>query len=50
MGNSIVQWRIPLKLHLMPHKLVLWYERGLLGNSKPTNQLFANVWEPGNGL
>jgi hypothetical protein len=27
-----------------------WHECGLLGNAKPTDQLVANVWKPGNCL
>ncbi len=34
----------------MPHELMHWHERGLLGDAKPTNQLDANVWRPSNCL
>ncbi len=34
----------------MPHELVHWHESGLLGRTKPANQLVANVGEPGDGL
>jgi hypothetical protein len=34
----------------MPSELVYWHECGLLGCTKPANQLVANVGKPGNGL
>ena len=34
----------------MPHELVHWHESGLLGRTKPANQLIAKVGEPGKGL
>jgi hypothetical protein len=42
--------KIAEELHSTPHKLMNWHECGLLGNTKPTNQLVANVWEPANCL
>jgi hypothetical protein len=38
------------KLHSTPHELVHWHERGLLGCTKPANQLVANVGKPGDSL
>jgi hypothetical protein len=38
------------KLHLMPHELVHWHECGLLGRTKPANQLVAYTGKPGDGL
>ncbi len=38
------------ELHSTPCELMHWHEFGLLGNAKPTNQLVANVQEPGNCL
>jgi hypothetical protein len=32
------------------HELMHRHESGLLGRTKPVNQLVANVGEPGNGL
>jgi hypothetical protein len=34
----------------MPHELMHWHEGGLLGRSKPENQLVPNIGEPGNCL
>ncbi len=34
----------------MPHELMYWHESRLLGRTKPTNQLVANIGEPGDGL
>ncbi len=34
----------------MLHELVQWHESGLLGSTKPADQLVANIGEPGNGL
>jgi hypothetical protein len=49
-STEVVTLKIAEKLHLMPHVLVHWHESGLLGRTKPANQLVANVGEPGNGL
>ncbi len=35
---------------LMPCELMHWYECGLLGHTKPANQLVAYIWETGNSL
>jgi hypothetical protein len=42
--------KIAEKLHSMPHELMHWHESGLLGCTKPVDQLVTNVGEPGNGL
>jgi hypothetical protein len=47
---EVVTLEVAEKLHLMLHELVHWHESGLLGWTKPANQLVANVGEPGNGL
>ncbi len=47
---EVVTLEVAEKLHLMPHELMHWHESGLLGHTKPANQLVANVGEPGNGL
>jgi hypothetical protein len=38
------------ELHSTPHEFMHWQKPGLLGSAKPTNQLFAHVWEPSNCL
>jgi hypothetical protein len=38
------------KLYSMLHELVNWHESGLLGHTKPANQLVAYVWESSNSL
>ncbi len=48
--NGGSHFEVAEKLHLMPHELVHWHERRLLGRTKPANQLVADVGEPGNGL
>jgi hypothetical protein len=48
--TKVVTLEVAEKLHLTPHELVHWHERGLLGCTKPANQLVANVGEPSNGL
>jgi hypothetical protein len=47
---EVVTLEVAEKLHLMPHELVHRHESGLLGRTKPANQLIANVGEPGNCL
>jgi hypothetical protein len=47
---EVVTLEVAEKLHLTPHELVHRHQSGLLGRTKPTNQLVANVGEPGNGL
>jgi hypothetical protein len=47
---EVVTLEVAEKLHLKPHELMHWHERGLLGRTKPANQLVANVGEPNDGL
>jgi hypothetical protein len=47
---KVLTRKVAEKLHSMPCELVHWHERGLLGRTKPANQLIANVGEPSNGL
>jgi hypothetical protein len=47
---EVVTLKVAEKLHSMPHELVHWHESGLLGRTKPANQLIAKVGEPGKGL
>ncbi len=49
-STKVVTLVVAEKLHLMPHELVHQHESGLLGHTKPANQLVANVGEPGNSL
>ncbi len=48
--TEVVTLEIAEKLHSTPHELMHCHESGLLGHTKPANQLVANVGEPGNGL
>jgi hypothetical protein len=47
---EVATLKIAEELYLMPHELVHWHESGLLGGTKPVNQLVTNPREPGNGL
>jgi hypothetical protein len=49
-STKVVTLEVAEKLHLTPHELVHRHESGLLGCTKPSNQLVANVGEPGAGL
>jgi hypothetical protein len=49
-STEVVTLEVAEKLHLTLHELVHWHESGLLGRTKPANQLVANVGEPGSGL
>jgi hypothetical protein len=49
-STEVVTLKVAEKLHLMPNELMHWHESGLLGHTKPANQLVANVGKPGNGL
>ncbi len=48
--TEVVTLEVAEKLHLTPHEFVHRHESGLLGCTKPANQLVANVGEPGDGL
>jgi hypothetical protein len=48
--TEVVALEVAENLYSMTHELVHWHESGLLGRTKPANQLVANVGEPGNGL
>jgi hypothetical protein len=41
---------IAKKLYLTPHELVHWHESGLLGRTKPVNQLVAYIGKHNDGL
>jgi hypothetical protein len=47
---EVVVLKVAEKLYSTTHELVHRHESGLLGHTKPANQLVANVGEPGNGL
>ncbi len=47
---EVVALKVAEKLYLMMHEFVHWHESGLLGCTKPANQLVTNVGEPSNGL
>jgi hypothetical protein len=47
---EVVALKVAEKLYSMTHELVHRHESGLLGHTKPANQLVANVGDPGNGL
>ncbi len=48
--TEVATLKVAEKLHSMPHELVHRLEHGLLGCTKPANQLVADVGEPGDGL
>ncbi len=48
--TEVVTLKVAEKLHSKPHELVHQHESGLLGHTKPANQLVADVGETGNGL
>jgi hypothetical protein len=47
---EVATFEIAEELYLMRHELVHQHESGLLGSTKPVDQLVANIEEPGNGL
>jgi hypothetical protein len=47
---EVVTLKVAEKLHSTPGELMYLHEYGLLGCTKPANQLVANVGKPGNGL
>jgi hypothetical protein len=49
-STEVVAFKVAEKLYSTMHELVHRHESGLLGRTKPANQLVANVGEPGNGL
>ena len=49
-STEVVTLEVAEKLHLTPHELMHWHESGLLGGTKPADQLVANIGEAGNGL
>ncbi len=48
--TEVVTLEVAEKLHSTPGELVHWHECGLLGRTKPANQLVTNVGKTGDGL
>ena len=48
--TEVATLKVAEKLYLTPHELVHWHESGLLGSTKPADQLVAYIGEPGDGL
>jgi hypothetical protein len=48
--TEVVALKVAEKLYSRMHQLVHRHKSGLLGCTKPVNQLVFNVWEPCNGL
>ncbi len=48
--TEVATLKIAEKLSLTLHELVDWHESGLLGSTKPADQLVAYIGEPGNSL
>ncbi len=48
--TEVATLRVAEKLYLTLRELVHWHECGLLGRTKPANQLVAYIWETGNSL
>ncbi len=48
--TEVATLEIAEKLYLMPHELVHWHESGILGRTKPANQLVAYIGKTGNRL
>jgi hypothetical protein len=46
----VATFEVAEKLYSMPRELVHWHECGLLGHTKPADQLVAYIWETGNSL
>jgi hypothetical protein len=47
---EVATLEIAEKLYMTPHELVHWHESGLLGHTKPLNQLATYVGKPCNSL
>jgi hypothetical protein len=46
--TEVATLKIAEELYLLPHELVHWHESGLLGRTKPADQLVADIGETGN--
>ncbi len=49
-STEVATLEVAEKLYSTPHELVHWHESGLLGSTKPVNQLAAYIWETSNSL
>ncbi len=49
-STDVATIKIADELYLTPHELMHWHEGGLLGSTKPADQLVTNIGEPGNYL
>jgi hypothetical protein len=47
---EVATLEVAKKLYSTLHELMHWHESGLLGCTKPANQLVAYIWETGNSL
>jgi hypothetical protein len=47
---EVATLKVAEKLYSTLRELVHWHESGLLGRTKPANQLVANIWKSSNGL
>jgi hypothetical protein len=47
---EVATFDVAEKLYLMLHEFMHWHESGLLGSTKPADQMVAYVGESGNGL
>ncbi len=49
-STEVATLKISEELYSTMHELVHWHEGGLLGHTKPSDQLVTNIGEPSNGL
>jgi hypothetical protein len=49
-STEVATLEVAEKLYSTPHELVHWHKSGLLGCTKPANQLVAYIWETSNSL
>jgi hypothetical protein len=49
-STEVATLEVAEKLYSMPHELVHWHESGLLGRTKPVNQLVTYIWKTGDSL
>ncbi len=49
-STEVVTLEVAEELHSMPRELMHWHECGLLGHTKPANQLVAYIWETNDSL
>jgi hypothetical protein len=49
-STEVANLKIAAELYPTLHELMNWHESGLLGSTKPADQLVADIWEPVNSL